>query len=1591
MKRFKISILLSSISLFCTYRAIAQNVNQFNGQFSYSVPLITVPSPYGPGVNLTANYVSGVLVNQNASEIGLGWDINLGGSITRTVNGIPDEWLDVSIPDPQLGGFKTQTGVLNFNSDTPSDNMDFYTSTYKIDTLSFYFPNYDNYSVSGPGIGGSLKPRLLDFATTELNAARSNSSGPLHPIPYTVDAVHGFDKSPQFYFEGDYHGDYKTRHYSTTPITNATDLNLPGTSVTDSELGSSPEPYVGVNSIGYDQLNNRLATAKYVESGFKITDENGFVYTYDLAVYVNSITYGNYPLNNDYSVRALDTTRVIDGDNYYIKENTLADNSISYDILPKFVEWKQAAPYVYKWLLTSVVGPDYENTNSNSLVDNGDKGYWVTYDWKLWSSHFTKRIPEYGFDYSFTPDVNTEDKGINDITKISGLFGKFSKYDQEVYYLNKIQTSSHTAIMVRDVRLDECSSQPYIYDNQLQYTSSMPAAGGSATKTTSYGTLYDDGGSTGNYTNSCSSKVTITPPGASSITIRFNYLNITDSTNDFIKVLDPSNGDAVLATYSGILPTGPVTFNKSSIKIQEFTNGNVVSGGFRLGWSSSVHPAVMPQLKLTKIVLFRNEDFSTLNNTSSAAYNVSTSQAGFTLANVNVQNFYNETWYNHIDNKISIESKSLQTIEFNQDYSLARKCHSNIKTLVTASDKLSNPSEVQAGVVVASADYSSSGKLSLNEIKSFDLAHVKTSPSNIFDYNATISTDNPNYNPVKTDYWGYYKSDASPKGYSGYTNSLSKDSTDAWSLRKITTSLGSIMEMVYESNQYSKVLDGTGGFRGPSKMYRIKTATENASDAQNWTYTMEEGTYISDFDSLKTYHPSGTHVFIPSYSPTYDMKFISSGTFTFGSSSTAQGISNVYFTDSPFNLNSTYSSGTTSGVSDYIYTGNGYIHFDLPIGIAQYGGGIRLKTLTTRNGTTDAYVQEYVYSDGVTPMEPDRFAEEKLSRAIYSSQGSAHYLKLRSVAYDMHRMGPAIGYTKVSTKNLGQINTASITTTYKFITSDANIDNYKANIVVKTGASFEGSGFGGCENTGLIDSSYIIEVVDKFAGYWGQVKEVQKVDINGNIISKTINEFSNLTQGAIVENYDFLNKKKNTFSSGGESATCYQRDHIICIKREFPSVLTKVNVYEPGKTAMTEFLAFDKITGIPTSSRLSNPNNSIRVTRKCPAFRISQYSAMGPKSVSSTNKNILSQIAYTRTTVDSTITGNSDFISYSIQTFKKDLNSRYYDATTGRFISAVKTNKYWIADKSYEWAGANTSLDNYGLFKNSESPTFDYTLSSVDSKWRFGAENTLVDESGHAIELRGFNDRFSAKKYGYGDTLQIATASNVNYPSFTVCGFEAKVTDLDPGAGVVNYMEGEVKLNNGSKINGDELFPPHTGNYMMSVGGSSTSGPEYSVKYNNSSENSGLLKNRTYRASVWVHSSSPSDCKISLSYTGLSTQASDKSSATITVGDWSQMIVEITVPSSPSNNDELKMYLTGGTTGVSYFDDLRLQPVESNVTATVYDSRTNRVMATLDGNNFATIYKYDAGGRVIEIWQEIDGVGLKRLKKFQYNFARGLN
>lgn len=65
-------------------------VNLSTGDLSYVLPLLNVPSPEG-GYPLALSYHAGIAMDQEASWVGLGWNLNP-GAITRSVSGVPDDW-----------------------------------------------------------------------------------------------------------------------------------------------------------------------------------------------------------------------------------------------------------------------------------------------------------------------------------------------------------------------------------------------------------------------------------------------------------------------------------------------------------------------------------------------------------------------------------------------------------------------------------------------------------------------------------------------------------------------------------------------------------------------------------------------------------------------------------------------------------------------------------------------------------------------------------------------------------------------------------------------------------------------------------------------------------------------------------------------------------------------------------------------------------------------------------------------------------------------------------------------------------------------------------------------------------------------------------------------------------------------------------------------------------------------------------------------------------------------------------------------------------------------------------------------------------
>lgn len=149
---------------------VTDMVDLFSGDFSYNIPIFELPGPNG-GYPFNLNYQSGIGMDQEASWVGLGFNLNP-GAITRQVRGLPDDFkgdditTKMSINPSVTVGLGAGAGVEIFGSDNFSLNVGFnvmynnYTGMgYSIDASAGYQQSVGSSMTGGVGLNLSLNPK----------------------------------------------------------------------------------------------------------------------------------------------------------------------------------------------------------------------------------------------------------------------------------------------------------------------------------------------------------------------------------------------------------------------------------------------------------------------------------------------------------------------------------------------------------------------------------------------------------------------------------------------------------------------------------------------------------------------------------------------------------------------------------------------------------------------------------------------------------------------------------------------------------------------------------------------------------------------------------------------------------------------------------------------------------------------------------------------------------------------------------------------------------------------------------------------------------------------------------------------------------------------------------------------------------------------------------------------------------------------------------------------------------------------------------------------------------------------------------------
>jgi hypothetical protein len=262
------------------------SMNHYTGTMTTSIPLV-------PGVSLSYT-ASGIRVDQIASWVGLGWQLNVGGVITRTVRGYPDEISDYNIDPNQnlhvLSGWKTDP----YDASSPYGSVgerinDFDPDQTDPKTLADDIEDIIGVAIEEPPNSNAWKCYKEDTEPDEFHFSFPGGNGKFY-----------LDDSPV--------------EYSASGTWNTGTHIIPQSNYQISFMMS------GASSVWTDEYINK----------FKIIDDNGTQYIYEDCEFVTS------------------TTKIPDTDAEYIggpPSGNFVDQTLQY------------GKYVQSWFLTKIIAP----------------------------------------------------------------------------------------------------------------------------------------------------------------------------------------------------------------------------------------------------------------------------------------------------------------------------------------------------------------------------------------------------------------------------------------------------------------------------------------------------------------------------------------------------------------------------------------------------------------------------------------------------------------------------------------------------------------------------------------------------------------------------------------------------------------------------------------------------------------------------------------------------------------------------------------------------------------------------------------------------------------------------------------------------------------------------------------------------------------------------------------------------------------------------------------------------------------------------------------------------------------------------------
>ncbi len=808
---------------------------------------------------------------------------------------------------------------------------------------------------------------------------------------------------------------------------------------------------------------------------------------------------------------------------------------------------------------------------------------------------------------------------------------------------------------------------------------------------------------------------------------------------------------------------------------------------------------------------------------------------------------------------------------------------------------------------------------------------------------------NPNYDQHKWDAWGLYTPNGAQSGTSHQPSSNDQDGA-AWSLKKITTPLGSELEINYERDSYSSISE-----------YAVPTSYTSSTDINLSDGVVNSFVANANFlngDRVKV-------VVLESYNCNPDPN-----------SSCEHPQTGEMIPCDPYQATSELAAGwgRVQGMQIILDAPITYTSEPAPCPYGEWPPNrvTNISIRKTENKGGNLRVGSMVIKDEFGIQDKIRYVYEKPDGTGSSGVIAKQNPYVSGTTYGLDKLSEypdtPVLYGTVSVLNgkLADDSDYNTKTVYEFEVPKSNLISMNSEFVLpqtkirELYIQYDGSPTMFLYADDLTLKKHIIK---NYTGKIGQLKHIKIYDRNNVARMSTQLIYTDQIVNQNTSYQGVYSLGTLMFERVRNGNTWFHKVNRTTGLR-YTYVLKDVITTKDGLTSKVENKKWDFITGNVLEKIETSPLGLRVKTVEQPAY--TKYPAMASKAINMNNKNMLSQTAASYSYLVDANDNALGLIGASVQTWKSDwVNYRILNA--GAYGDGAEGDAVWRKDAGYTWKGDYSRLRSNGIQSFSSGDQYDFTSGAVNPGWQYLGKTLRYDHYSMPLEgedLKGFR---STTKLGYDQRVPVLSAANAGYTEVAFSSAE----DLNTST---NYFGGEVSLKGGGAGNATVVKKStggssHTGDCALSL--SSGSGFVYKP--------TGLKANKIYRASVWTNSTNG---RIYYKLNGTNYE-SEAPTIITKAGDW--YLINLRIPvGSTFTSLEVGVKSANGTTVV--FDDFRFQPADAVMTCYVHNPLDHKHTTdmtyseyVLDNDNFYSRYLYNEKGQLYRTYKESIKYGGERL------------